>query len=143
MVTTGFFDRFGRPTVEVRVSLASLNLDGMVQFIVDTGAQTLIGYEDAVDLGVDFKQYDQDSAVASVGVGGSLRVYPEDGRLTFRDAGDNHHPFDITLGVAERNPDGWIPSLLGRDILRWFRVVVSEPENEVTLTRPLDWQENR
>ena len=140
MVVTGFFDRLGRPTVEGRVSLTSLNRDGVVQFIVDTGAdQTLIAYEDAVDLGVDFEQYNQSSVVASVGVGGSLRVYPEGGRLIVRDAGDNYHPFDITLGLAERNPDGWIPSLLGRDILRWFRVVVSQPENVVTLTRPLDW----
>lgn len=133
MVITGFFDRFGRPAVEVRVSLASLNVDGVLQFIVDTEAdQTLIAYEGAAGPGVDFERYDPESAVGSVRVGGSLRVYPEKGRSIFRDAGDNHHPFHVTLVVAESNPDGWIPSLLGRDILKWFRVVISGPHSEIT-----------
>ena len=73
-------------------------------------------------------------------MGGPLRTYPEGGRLFFYDSDDNRHPFIVTLAVAENSPAGWVPSLLGRDILRWFRVVVSEPENEVSLTRPLDWK---
>lgn len=122
------------------MQITKLGSGGVVRFIVDTGAdQTLIGYEDATDLGVDFEQYDQDSSVESIGVGGPLRTYPEGGRLLFHDADGNQHPFVVTLAVAECSPSGWVPSLLGRDILRWFRVVVSEPENEVSLTRPLDW----
>ena len=141
MVVTGFFDESGRPAIEVHVTITKLGLGGLVRFIVDTGAdQTLIGYEDATDLGVEFEQYDQDSSVESIGVGGPLPTYPEEGRLFFRDADDNQHPFSLTLAVAEKNPAGWVPSLLGRDILRWFRVVVSAPENEVSLTRLLDWK---
>ena len=60
--------------------------------------------------------------------------------MFFYDSNDNQHPFIVTLAVAEDSPAGWVPSLLGRDILRWFRVVISEPENEVSLTRPLDWK---
>ncbi|MDE0219332.1 MAG: hypothetical protein OXJ90_08685 [Spirochaetaceae bacterium] len=73
-------------------------------------------------------------------MGEPLRTYPEGGRLFFYDSNDNQHPFIVTLAVAEDSPAGWVPSLLGRDILRWFRVVISEPENEVSLTRPLDWK---
>ena len=107
MVVTGFFDESGRPAIEVQVKINDLGLGRVVRFIIDTGAdQTLIGYEDATDLGVEFEQYDQDSSVESIGVGGRLRTYPEEGRLFFRDADYNLQPFSLTLAVAEKSPAG-------------------------------------
>ena len=140
MEIAGFFDGVGRPRVEARVGFTGLNLGGEIRFVVDTGADTtLIGYDDAIRLGVHYGHYRPEDSVRTLGIAGSLRTYDEEGWLVLRSVDDGEHTFGVALSVAEENPDGWVPSLLGRDILDRFDLFVSRRRNVLTLTRPLDW----
>ena len=126
--------------MEARVGFTGLNLGGEIRFVVDTGAdRTLIGYDDAKRLGVDYRRYRPEDSVRTLGIAGSLRTYDEEGWLVLRSVDDGEHTFGVALSVAEKNPDGWVPSLLGRDILDRFDLFVSRRRNVLTLTRPLDW----
>ena len=141
MEIAGFFDEVGRPRVEARVGFTGLNQGGEIRFVVDTGAdRTLIGYDDAIRLGVDYARYRPEDGVRALGVASSLRTYDEEeGWLVLRSVDDGEHAFGVALSVAEKNPDGWVPSLLGRDILDRFDLFVSRRRNVLTLSRPLDW----
>ena len=93
------------------MGFTGLNLGGEIRFVVDTGAdRTLIGYDDAIRLGVDYRHYRREDSVRTLGVAGSLRTYDEEGWLVLRSVDDGEHTFGVALSVAEKNPDGWVPS---------------------------------
>lgn len=125
--------------VHVQVVLVRARLIGDIPFAVDTGAErSLLGYDNADEMGVDYDGYGKPDASIG-GIGGDLDVYDEEARLTFRTSDGSTLTYETTLQVASRAGKG-IPSLLGLDVLRGFRMVFDWNTNEVALIARLDWR---
>lgn len=125
--------------VHVQVGLIRTRLVHDIPFVVDTGAErTLLGYDHADEIGVDYDLYGQPDASIG-GIGGDLDVHDEDARLTFRTSESSTLTYETTLQIASRAGRG-IPSLLGLDVLRGFRMVFDWSTNEVALIPRLDWR---
>ena len=125
--------------VHVQVVLVRTRLIGDIPFAVDTGAErSLLGYDHADEIGVDYDLYGKPDASIG-GIGGDLDVYDDEARLMFRTSDSSTLTYETTLQVASRDGKG-IPSLLGLDVLRGFRMVSDWDTNEVALIPRLDWR---
>ena len=119
----GFFLPNGRPYVVALLLVHDLGVDGLVPFLVDTGAgTTILHVADATNLGVPFGQLSRPESAR--GIGGSRQYYREESTVVL---GYDERPqaFDITIGIAK--PENTrvtndLPSLLGRDVLNQLRV---------------------
>ena len=143
MIIQGHFGERGRPRVVVRLQLPRFQNDAQVSFVVDTGAdQSLLSEWDATNkLGID---YDRLNGYTSCeGVGGSLGVYPEDAMLIFEDRKGRRLAFNIEINVAERKSDArfQLPSLLGRDILDEFQLMIDRKRDilRLSIDSELSW----
>lgn len=136
MVVHGSFGAFGRPQIVARVQLPRLSKEAQIAFVVDTGAdQSLLSAGDSVTkLGVDYQTLR--CPTDCYGVGGPLVTYPENARIIFGARDAAWRAFEVEIGIAEYKPDaaGEFPSLLGRDILDEFRVVVDRKNGELYLS---------
>ena len=125
--------------VHVQVGLVRTRLIGDIPFVVDTGAErSLLGYDHADEIGVDYDLCRRPDASIG-GIGGDLDVYDEEARLTFRTSDGSTLTYETTLQLASRAGIG-IPSLLGLDVLRGFRMVFDWNRSEVALIPRLDWR---
>ena len=135
----GFFaDRFG--FVVAFVELPRLSLTGFVWFLVDTGSETsLVSPNDAGILGVQHNLHFQEQLITtSTGIGGAAHEYLEAALLTFVHSDGTLESIAIqSLGITVPNEtNSTMPSILGLDVLRHFRLVF-EP-----LGRLLQLEEN-
>ncbi len=109
-----------------------------ISFLVDTGAdRTTLHPGDALRIGfpVTTHPFGDDQAAIEAGAagGGSIRLTPVEGSLRFRRDDGRSAEFPGRVWLAEP-PDrsgaaagAWnLPSLLGRDFLRSFRVCIDE-----------------
>ena len=84
------------------------------------------------ELGVDVATLPP-AAIPLSGVGGTLRSYDANCILSFED-GRSMHFYRVTASV----PDPWqsrpLPSILGRDVLRRWRMVYDEPRSVLSFT---------
>jgi predicted aspartyl protease len=130
---------FGRPVVEARVVMPRLRIAAFVSFLVDTGADfSAIHPEDAHILGVDFLR-DFAGAVPAVvgGVGGTAREFRETAILIFRHISGERDELLLELGVASPSASNrGLPSLLGRDALKHYRLTFQETASLVVLQSP-------
>ena len=119
----GYFDEYGRPYVEGRLIIERLGIDGQVQFLVDTGADsTALHPWDGQELGC---RYDLLVSPRSMGgVGGRQDYYPEDGAtIVFYGEGVEYTFTDIRISIARPAPENRsLPSLLGNDVLGLLRM---------------------
>lgn len=119
----GYFDQYGRPYVEGRLIIERLEIDGRVQFLVDTGADsTAVHPHDGEVLGC---RYDLLVSPRSMGgVGGEQEYYPEDGAIITFYGEDTVYTFtDIRINIAQPTPSNRnLPSLLGNDVLGLLRM---------------------
>lgn len=118
----------GAPAIEVEVTIAGRS--ALVQFEIDTGADvTVLGAEDARNvIGVEYEYLDFRSDPRRIGVrgfGGQRVGVALQARLTLRgDDGDYavEQPIVFAPPPADRIAPRSLPSLLGRDVLRHFRL---------------------
>ena len=108
--------------------------------MVDTGAtRTVLSFEDARGLGVSYASLAQ--AGAGRMVTGSVGIFPESAELIFEDVQAGlSHALGLQIGIRQRlsSGDPALPSLLGRDILENFRLVMDRREGVLVLSLALN-----
>lgn len=120
----------GHPFVESAVWLPRLNASGRVRFLVDTGCTvTTLHPQDSKDLGLDFSMLQQGGI--ALGIGGSQAEYSENAEVSFL-----HNAqivtYRITISIAPPlDHNRWLPSLLGMDIIRHWRMVCDVQNEEL------------
>ncbi|MCS7138758.1 MAG: protease [Crenarchaeota archaeon] len=143
----GFLERkFDPPAPFVKAILVSdeLNVSRLIDFHVDTGASaSIILDKDLRYLKLDITKLKK--AERNVGgIGGMIDTYViEDAKLMFRTDEGSLHGERLKMLVARHDLTGLdaesirlvltMPSLLGRDILRRYKLIYSERSNEVIL----------
>ena len=122
----------GAPLIWVEVALGGRGRD--IAFLIDTGADATVlhptdGYR---VLANDLHRIDFDHdlrRVPGLGVGGAVDRVVRDATLTLRSEDRRLHPIEMPILIARPIPSepgehgNWrLPSLLGRDFLRHFRL---------------------
>ena len=122
----------GAPMILVRVSLGDQAMD--VRFLIDTGTDaTVLHPADAKRiLGDDLRRIDFDHdphRTTGEGVGGAVDRVARDATLSLRSEGRRFYLIEMPILIARPTPaepgdhGNWrLPSLLGRDFLRHFRL---------------------
>lgn len=131
----GELGRFGRPYVRCRLSMPRLGVSGRIIFLADTGADsTYLHPGDGVELGVPFGLLQGRSTTR--GIGGTASYSPEPAVLVFTDeAAGQDYGYRININAAK--PDAVsdrIPSLLGRDVIRRWRMDYDPTEGRLEFT---------
>lgn len=137
MLVGGFAGPARNPYVEGTLSLPRLRLrDAQVTFLVDTGAsRCFLSSTDAARLGMTPGSLSGEAVV--FGLGGSEACYVEQGYIAFRDEDERLiHYYAVDLLISRRPaslagpaPIGSVPSLIGMDILRDWRLRISQSED--------------
>jgi predicted aspartyl protease len=132
MLIGRFGNTSGRPFVAAHVNIPSQRVFGEVSLLVDTGADsTVLMPVDADRLGVQYGRLT--NTTTSTGMGGESEDFLEQAQLVFRDDADVLHIYDIALVIAKRRSDILIlPSLLGRDVISRWRLLVDKSANLLT-----------
>ena len=128
----GFFDHRGRAFVRCRLDIPRLNITGVVEFRVDTGAdRTSLHPGASAFLGIPFDRLEMQNARAASGLGGRIIYFQEPAQLLFDDDTRGLETRDVDLLIAEpilRNAS--LPSLLGLDVLNLWRMNF-DPRNDL------------
>ncbi len=148
MMIKGLLDKsFSPPAPVLRaiISLRKLNVEGYIKLLVDTGASsTAILDKDRALLGIDPERIER-APVKIGGIGGLVDTYlARNAELIFK---TQNGRYTETLDVLvlkhdlEMMPNETaerilaMPSLLGRDVMRKFKLTYSERENLVILEK--------
>ncbi len=127
----GYFHN-DRPFVRAWVRLPGLGLMDEIRFLVDTGATyTTLHPLDGRNMGVPFLQLG--GPVRAVrGVGGRADYVGQPAELLFLDHEGGYARLEIEMNVARltRGLEG-LPSLLGRDVLRQWRMDYDPRQNRL------------
>ena len=132
----GFFEE-GRPFVLAVVSIPRLAILRSVRFLVDTGSDsTLIHPEDSSRLGLDplARTFDGAARRRSAGIGGVVEDYVEPCVLIFQHSDGAWERTELPIAFALPTiSNQTFPSLLGRDVLRHYRLIHDLPRDILTL----------
>jgi hypothetical protein len=130
MLEGRFGEASGAPYIQAHVSFPRFGLRGGLWLLIDTGADiTVLMPRDSLRLGVDFRLLT--NLTASQGIGGIARGYHETAAISFY---DRRYSYSYVLKIELAAPlahNTRLPSLLGRDILGQWRVIVDGPEDEI------------
>ena len=121
----------GHPFVLGSIRIPRLGVAGLVEFLVDTGCGlTTLHPADSLDMRVDFNRLTQQGFVA--GIGGNQPAFSEEAELSFfHDQGLVTYILEIDIApVTEHN--AWLPSLLGMDVIRHWRMVCDVQNGELS-----------
>jgi len=137
MISGRFGDTTTAPYVEASVYFPRLKIRGYVSFLVDTGASgTVLMPADTKKLSVDFGTLR--NPTVSHGIGGFSKGFNEQVVLGFT---DRRHVYGYEIEIEVASPAGeneLLPSLLGRDILDRWRLVIDHSNGHITFT-PRSW----
>jgi predicted aspartyl protease len=139
MIRGRFGDTTTTPFVEASVHLPRLDLRGYVSFLLDTGASgTVLMPTDSKKLSIGFDLLK--NAKISRTVGGPAKGYMENAVLAFLDRDTKKiYAYDIDIQIFEPTRDNaTLPSLLGRDVLNCWRLVIDYPKLKCDCT-PRKW----
>ena len=121
---TGFFDHRGRAFVGCQLVIPRLNVTGVVELRVDTGADgTSLHPGASTYLGLPFDRLEMQNPRVASGLGGQIVYFQEPAQLLFDDDVGGLERCDVNLLIAEpilRNAA--LPSLLGLDVLNRWRM---------------------
>lgn len=148
MIIKGLLDKsFSPPAPVVRaiISIKKLNVEGYIKLLVDTGASsTAILDKDRSLLGIDLEKIER-APVKIGGIGGLVDTYfARKAELIFKTQNSEYtETLDVLvlkhdLGIVPSETAERIlavPSLLGRDVMRKFKLTYSERENLVILEK--------
>jgi hypothetical protein len=137
MIRGRFGDTTTAPYIEASVHFPRFGLRGYVSFLVDTGANgSVLLPADSKKLGVKFRTLK--NPTFSHGIGGFAKGFDERSILAFSDGRYVYaYEFDIQI-AAPTSENRNLPSLLGRDVLNRWRVVVDYISKSATFT-PRNW----
>jgi hypothetical protein len=147
-VIPGYFDpalpTWPRPLIRVTLYLPGISRRwAPVDFLLDTGAATsCVHPQDAITrLGIDAQALRTPSAwplqQAAHGVGGATIDYMVPIQFALRHDDGSWDRYQHDLAIARPGPaNQTLPSLLGWDILRHYRVVVDWPSRGIRLETP-------
>ena len=119
----GWFDPAnGSPYVKGTVHFPRLRLFAEETFLVDTGSTTTtINPVETFRIPIDLSRLELGKQI--YGVAGGYTELQEEGILIFRDSGLDRI-YSLSIGVMPPTPASIrVPSLLGQDILRYWRMV--------------------
>jgi len=129
----------GRPTILAVILVRRLRRAGWARFLIDTGSdQSLIHPGDALQIGLDLAtDFREAVPVTSRGIGGSSSEYVEVSDIFLERLGGDWDRLTIPLRIAVPTAaNEALPSLLGRDVLRNYRLVFQQSDGVVFLEDP-------
>ena len=139
----GYFGRYGAPYTDAVMICEGLDIEESVKFLVDTGAsKTTISESDAIRLKINYDDL-QKLETGMIGIGGVVDTYSIKGlALTFvTDEGSHAEQISEILAIkhsvknkGEEERMKLIPSLLGRDLLDKFSLIIDKTRNTVLIT---------
>ena len=125
----------GGPFIQGSVALPGIARVTEISFLVDTGADTtMLLPQDSGGMGIDFDLL-PGRIERSTGLGGVARVKTLPATVSFTDPGRAVYVYEVALPIVE--PSEAIrdmPSLLGRDVLRRWRMTYSPPTNRLSFS---------
>lgn len=134
----GFFKN-GAGFINAHLISEEMRIDEMIEFLVDTGAsRTTLLDKDAIYLGINYgrlRKSEQDMS----GIGGSVETYViEDSVILFGEYSVKTPVFVLKHSLEEMSREERIkilrfPSILGRDIIKKFRLIFDEETDEILL----------
>src|SRR5437016_5956007 len=132
-----FGNTSGSPYLEARVAFPRLNVRGLVSFLVDTGADgTVLMPADSRKLGIDFRNLRNQTITE--GIGGAAKGFNESAILSFTDR-RYVYSYLVKIEIAAPTTRNYrFPSLLGRDLLGKWRIVIDTYQRKLTFT-PRSW----
>jgi hypothetical protein len=124
---SGFWDEFERPTVRAEITILPLGVRLNVDLLVDTGSDFT-----AINPG-DLRRVDMRSLgepeILGGGYGGAVSGHRVVGLVALRSS-EGIHIYQVALRLATVDSASSLPSVLGRDILKDWRMV-HDPTNKV------------
>lgn len=131
------------PLMAATIELPRLSVSRTLSFLVDTGADnTCLHYRDAFQV-LGFQRYYNFRAPIreSIGVGGSQQYFTETAWILLQHIDGRIETYEFSLGVVvpywndlqKLSIQARLPSILGWDILQYFRLVASFADNELYL----------
>lgn len=139
MKFTGWFPNhpFGRqpaPRITAVVTLPRLRTPSKVEFMIDTGCErTVLHPIDSHALGIDLRAPFPDNQPLR-GIGGAVSAIEETAVVTFRaDHGGGVDITEVVLIAQQTAANDFMPSLLGRDFLRYFILTMELERKYVAL----------
>ena len=110
-----------------------------MSFLVDTGADyTVVHPRDMLNLGIRASyHFTGSAALSSQGIGGSAEIFPEPCDLFLEHDDGTIDQLALTIYFASPNSvNDQYPSLLGRDVLSYYRFTFHQASGLVTLDVP-------
>ena len=136
---------YAMPWVDAEINIPSLAVKRAVTLLADTGADgTVLNVRDAVPMlgkrGYRLLRQSND-ILTSIGVGGSASYFTVAAEIIFQNEDGSFEGYKFDLRIAKPARKGSrkletqlkIPSLLGRDILCQFRMVMDYSNNQISL----------
>jgi len=148
MPITGFFPTgfhpLPAPHVQAALFLPRLDLNGLVSFMIDTGADnTTLSLIDVERLNVNYRRLRRSSLIGVEGFGGEQRCYGEDAILILRDEDSNTYFFPISIHIpvkgkrqGQREQQRKLLSVLGRDVINQCNMRIDYQQGITELTPP-------
>ena len=134
MLVGRFGDTTGAPYLEGYLYIPRLEIGSNISFLVDTGADaTVLMPTDGIRMNLPYERL-QDP-ITTIGLGGRTKLYQEGAIVTFAEPGVALYAYAISLAVVPKDmfkDVGPPPSLLGRDIMRRWRMSAAPLERELT-----------
>ena len=123
-----------RPYMQAWIHIPRLEVEGTLWFLADTGAdRTTLMPVDGLPIEVNYEKLEDGSKKTASGIGGSSDSFTEEAFVLFADADDEvAYGYRIELAIIPpEDSNESIPSLLGRDIMKNWRIVFDQSENEL------------
>jgi len=131
------------PYVQAALLLPRLGLEGLVNFMIDTGADnTTLSLVDVERMNLDYRRLKRDSLVPVEGIAGQQYFYREQAILMLRDENGDVYVFPIEVHIPKRgelsqtNRQRRLPFLLGRDVVNQCMVEMDSHDGVVELRPP-------
>jgi len=132
------------PHVQAAVFLPRLQLNGLVSFMIDTGADnTTLSLIDVERLNIDYRRLRRNSLVGVEGFGGERSCYREDAILMLRDEDSKTYYFTMDIHIptkgrkrGQREQQRKLLSVLGRDIINQCNMRTDFQQGILELTPP-------
>jgi len=138
------FQTLPAPFVQAALFSPRLNLQGLINFMIDTGADnTTLSLMDVERLNVNYRRLKRRSRVEIAGFGGDQWCYGEEAIVILRDEDANTYifPIDVHIPVKgkkheQREQQRRLVSVLGRDVINQCKLIVNFHEGVLEIIAP-------